>query len=56
MTENSRIVGMIGQPIKMLTARQATISRTPEAIRRVMKNRMEPAIWVSGPKRYFKNS
>ena len=47
---------MIGQPIKMLTAKQATISRTPEANRRVMKNRIEPAIWVSGPKRYFKNS
>ena len=46
----------MGQPIKMLTARQATISLTPDANRRVMKNRIEPAIWVSGPKRYFKNS
>jgi len=56
MTEKRIIVGIIDQPIRMLTARQAAIRRTPEASSRVMKNRMEPAIWVSPPKRYPKNS
>ena len=50
------MVGIMCQPTSTLTARQAAMRRTPDARRRVMKNSTEPAYWVSGPKRWRRNS
>ena len=43
----SASVGPIGQPIRMETASAATMSRTPEPSKRVMKKKSDAVTWLA---------